>query len=238
MLFSAKLLANQRHLRAVLHLRPPFPMGVALRSPSALEKPLDTSNDFSLGPQFQSYAAAQLCRFVDSEASFSSRELCAVDLSIKSPHDERMDWWEHVRRCRRRAQTRPVPSLSVSALLLPPSIRYKARLESSITKVKAVLRRRGTSAKQLFALQAGRKSLHMSVHELAQGLQQFGLLDQAEAGRLALAAAKFEGQSFIADKNLSVSLENFIRLMGTVPGSLVEDEDDHHGTLDAPSLTH
>ena len=115
------------------------------------------------------------------QASFSSRELCAVDLNIKSPHEEwgdsepcdlvanpteiaarRMDWWEHVRRCRRRAQARPVkwprtwlsrlweqgrhsnfvsfvvsyqpgwrwqtqvPSLSVSALLLPPSIRYKA----------------------------------------------------------------------------------------------------------------
>lgn len=87
-----------------------------------------------------------------------------------------MDWWEHVRRCRRRAQARPamslqlakpspcncilststhpiqsatltehtfarflhrhcfqlelrieVPSLSVSALLLPPSIRYKVQ---------------------------------------------------------------------------------------------------------------
>ena len=65
------------------------------------------------------------------QASFSSRELCAVDLNIKSPHEEpgtsgnlwalwcwwqipteiaarRMDWWEHVRRCRRRAQARPV----------------------------------------------------------------------------------------------------------------------------------
>lgn len=77
-----------------------------------------------------------------------------------------------------------MPSLSVAALLLPPSIRYKAldivgprfidgsesqmpgslgklnhegskgSSEHRIAKVKAVLRRRGTSAKQLFALQA------------------------------------------------------------------------------------
>lgn len=55
------------------------------RSPVALEQPLDSSNDFSLGPAFQAYAAvssewsqllgandsqaAQLSRFVDSEAA-------------------------------------------------------------------------------------------------------------------------------------------------------------------------
>ncbi|CAK9074049.1 unnamed protein product [Durusdinium trenchii] len=205
-------------------------MGIALRSPVALESPLDTSNDFSLGPAFQAHAAAQLSRFVDSEVSFSARELCSVDLSIQSPHDERLDWWEHIRRCRRRAQARPVPSLSVAALLLPPSIRYKARLDSSISKVKAVLRRRQTSPKQLFALQAGQRCLHMSVIDLARALQQFGFLDQAEAGRLALAAARFESQSLTSDANLFVSLDNFVRLMGSVPGSLVEERDDQHDT--------
>ncbi|CAJ1364639.1 unnamed protein product, partial [Effrenium voratum] len=129
-----------------------------------------------------------------------------------------------------------VPALSVASLLLPPAIRQKARLESSITKVKAVLRRRRTSVKQLFSLQAGRRCLHISVQELSQVLQQFGL-DQAEAGRLALAAARLNSQA--TAEVMPVTLDNFLKLMATVPGSVVEDEVDvAEDALDAaPSPT-
>eukprot|EP00927_Polykrikos_kofoidii_P031643 TRINITY_DN27182_c0_g1_i1.p1 TRINITY_DN27182_c0_g1~~TRINITY_DN27182_c0_g1_i1.p1 ORF type:complete len:367 (-),score=67.45 TRINITY_DN27182_c0_g1_i1:61-1089(-) len=72
------------------------------------------------------------------------------------------------------------------------------------------------SAEQLFSQQAGPGGVSLSVGELAAGLQQLGLLDPVEAGRLARAAARMDsggGHDF-----RGVNLAGFCRLMGSVPG--------------------
>jgi len=204
--------------------------------PSVLEGvSLDKSLDFQPAPNFQLYAAEQLCRFIDSETSFSVRELCAVDICLSgSSHDERRAWWEQVRRCRRRAQARPMPLLPVAALLVPPTQRYQARLEGSVTKVRAILKRRGLTAQQVFKQWAGR-GVHLSTAELASGLQQLGPVDAVEAGRLAMAAAR-QGDGTGENKDavtslagfepVSVTLAGFARVIGAAPGESTQEEDE------------
>mmetsp|Transcript_9268 Transcript_9268/g.28557 ORF Transcript_9268/g.28557 Transcript_9268/m.28557 type:complete len:607 (+) Transcript_9268:607-2427(+) len=244
--FCLVSLFEAEHLRALLHARPAFRLGIALRAPTVFEgQALDTSADFVAGPAYQVFAAEHLCRFANSEASFNARELCAVDLCLaNSSHDERHAWWEQVKRCRRRPQGRPVPTLPVAALLIPPEVRHKARLDSAVAKVKATLRRRRMSARQLFGQRAGRGGLYLSTADLTELLQTLGLSDPIEAGRLALAASRLGGgeHAGVAGDFMNwgggpatVSLAGFLKLMGSVPIAGGELEDEEAAAIEIPT---
>lgn len=107
------------------------------------------------------------------------------------------------------------------------------------------------SARQLFSQRAGRGGLHIGTQELAACLQQLGLVDPVDAGRLALAAARLGGgrddgpgaPGAAADPgdimNLggepcSVSLGGFLKLMGSVPAGPGEEEEDDAAIADVP----